>query len=53
MSDKKITDLNNKELFEDLNYYINYAQIQSPNFVDNTFEIVRLYVEEVGKRLSR
>lgn len=35
MEEKRtIKDLTTKELFEDLEYYVNYAQTQSPPFVD-------------------
>lgn len=41
---KRIEDLNRKELFEDLEYYVDYAQMQSPSFVDKTFEIIKKYI---------
>ncbi|BDI54999.1 MAG: hypothetical protein QIT40_gp41 [Lokiarchaeia virus VerdaV4] len=41
---KKIEDLNHKELLEDLEYYVIYAQFQSPSFVDKTFEIIHKYI---------
>ena len=47
MSEKKIEDLTNKELLEDLHYYVDYAQKQSPSFVDKTFNIVYLYIKEL------
>ena len=47
---KKIEDLNNKEIFEDIEYYLNYAQVQPPPFVDKTFEIIRGYINELKLR---
>ena len=47
---KTIEDLNQKELFEDLEYYVNYAQHQSPPFVDKTFVINKKYIEQLKKR---
>jgi len=48
---KTIKDLTTKELFEDLEYYVNYAQIQSPSFVDKTFDIIKMYIEELKEKL--
>ena len=46
---KTIEDLNRKELFEDLEYYVAYAQHQSPPFVDKTFDIIRKYIIQIKK----
>ena len=47
---KTIKDLNNKEIIEDIEYYLNYAQVQSPPFVDKTFEIIKKYINELKLR---
>ena len=49
---KKIEDLNVKELIEDLEYYVDYANIQCPSFVDNTFNIIREYIKWLKKRFN-
>ncbi len=51
MSEKKtIQDLTVKEILEDLKYYVNYANVQSPSFVDKTFNIILKYINELEKR---
>ena len=47
---KTIQDLNNKEILEDLDYWITQAQMRSPSFVDDVFEIIRKYTIELHKR---
>lgn len=51
MIERTIQDLNYKELLEDLNYWAYYAQMQSPDFVDATFEIIYKYINELEDRL--
>ncbi len=47
---KIIKDLNKKQIIEDIEYYLNYAQAQSPAFVDKTFEIIKKYINELKLR---
>lgn len=49
---KTIKDLTLKELFEDLDYYINYGQVQSPPFVDKTYEIIKKYIKQIKELLK-
>lgn len=49
---RTIEDLNVKELLEDLEYWVNYANVQSPPFVDKTFKIIREYIKWIRIRLN-
>lgn len=49
---KEIPDLTNKEILEDLEYWIYEAQMRSPSFVDEIFDIVRKYIEELKERFK-
>jgi len=50
---KQIKDLTNIEIMEDIKYYLNYAQLQSPSFVDKTFDIIRKYTKELYERFKK
>ena len=47
---KTIEELTIKEIFEDIDYYLNYAQMQSPSFVDKTLKAIKIYIVELKKR---
>ena len=47
---KELKDLTKIELLEDLAYYVNLAQHQSPSFVDNTFGCIWDDINELRKR---
>lgn len=49
---KKLSDLTNKELLEDLAYYTNMAQIQSPSFTDNSYYAIWEDIKELFNRLK-
>lgn len=44
---KTIEDLTLKELFEDLDHYINYGP-----FVDKTYEIIKKYIKQIKELLK-
>lgn len=48
--ERTIQDLNNKELLEDLSYWIYQAQMRSPPFIDDVFAIIIKYTTELHKR---
>ncbi len=50
---KELKDLTQKELLEDLGYYVKYAQTQSPSFVDNTFHCIWDDIKELFRRLPK
>jgi len=50
--EKTIETLTDKELVEDLSYYVDYAQKQSPPFVDKTYDIVKKYINELYERVK-
>lgn len=50
---KTIQELTIKEIFEDLEHYLNQLQLQSPPFCDNGHSIVREYVEELKLRIEK
>ena len=49
---KTVQDLTIKELFEDMEYYLNQAQLRSPPFCDNSYTIVRKYITELKVRIK-
>lgn len=49
---KLIEDLTDIELWEDLVYWIEQAQLRSPSFVDEIFLIVKKCLVEMKKRLE-
>ena len=49
---KTVQDLTIKEVFEDLDYYLNQIQLKSPSFCDSGYDIVRKYVEELKGRIE-
>lgn len=48
--ERTVQDLNNKELLEDLSHWIYQAQMRSPPFVDDVFDIIKKYTTELHKR---
>lgn len=49
---KKIEDLTNIELWEDLLYWTEQAQLRSPSFTDDVYSIVYKCLKEMKKRLE-
>ena len=49
---KKIEDLTNIELWEDMVYWVEQAQARSPSFVDEIYSIITKYLVEMKKRLE-
>ena len=49
---RTIEDLNVKELFDDLDFYLHILQIKSPPFCDEGFGIVALYIKQLKKKLE-
>lgn len=50
---KELKDLTDKELMEDLAYYVKMAQTQSPPFVDSTFNCIWDDIKEFQKRWKK
>lgn len=50
INERTVQDLNNKELLEDLDWWIYQAQMRSPPFVDDVFAIIIKYTTELHKR---
>ena len=51
--EKTVKDLTNKEIVEDLFYWIQQAWVRSPPFVDNVFKIIYKYVCELEERFKK
>ena len=49
---KKIEDLTNMEIWEDVVYWVNQAKLRAPSFVDEIFTIIEKYLIELKKRLE-
>ena len=49
---KKIEDLTNIELWEDMVHWLGQAQLRSPSFVDEIYIIIKKYLVEMKKRLE-
>jgi hypothetical protein len=49
----RVEELTNLEIIEDLEYYVVYAQYQSPSFVDKAFDIINKYLKELKERFEQ
>lgn len=47
---KTVKDLTQKEILEDLDYWLTQTQMRCPSFVDEMFDILRTYTKELEKR---
>lgn len=47
----EIKDLNETQLFHDLEIYLSQLQVQCPSFTDVSFDIVKMYVSEIKLRV--
>lgn len=52
MAPKTIQDLTNKEIVEDIDYYLNELNMMAPPFCDGRFRIVKEYILELYKRFE-
>ena len=50
---KELKDLTDKELLEDLGYYVKQAQYQSPSFTDNSYSAIWDDIKELFRRLPK
>jgi len=50
---KTVSDLTQKEILEDLDYWLTQTQARCPAFVDEMFDIIRQYTKELEKRLEK
>ena len=48
----KIEDLTDIELWEDMCYWVEQAQVRSPSFVDEIYSIIYKYLKEMELRLK-
>jgi len=50
---KTVSDLTQKEILEDLDYWLTQTQMRCPPFCDEMFDIIRMYTKELEKRLEK